>query len=36
MVQVAKINAADVGEIQEIKVEGDSQDKWSPAWIKVD
>jgi len=35
MVQVAKINAADVGEIQEIKVEGDSKDKWSPAWIKV-
>jgi hypothetical protein len=35
MVQVAKINAANVGEIEEIKIEGDSKDKWSPAWIKV-
>merc|ERR1719310_739329 len=35
MVQVAKINAADVGEIKEVKITGDSEDKWSPQWIKV-
>merc|ERR1719182_721625 len=35
MVQVAKVKAADVGEIKEVKIEGDNQDKWSPAWIKV-
>merc|ERR1719321_910694 len=35
MVQVAKVKAADVGEIKEVKISGDNQDKWSPAWIKV-
>lgn len=35
MVQVAKLKAADVGEIQEVKITGDSEDKWHPAWLKV-
>lgn len=35
MVQVAKLTAPDVGDITEIRIEGDNQDKWSPAWVKV-
>merc|ERR1711959_388300 len=35
MVQVAKLKAADVGEIQEVKITGDSEDKWHPSWVKV-
>jgi len=35
MVQVAKVKAADVGEIKEVKISGDNEDKWSPSWIKV-
>jgi hypothetical protein len=35
MVQVAKITAPDVGDISEIRIEGDNQDKWSPAWVKI-
>ena len=35
MVQVAKVNAPNVGELKEVKITGDSQDKWHPQWIKV-
>merc|ERR1712216_751171 len=35
MVQVAKVKAADVGEIKEVKISGDNQDKWHPSWVKV-
>jgi len=35
MVQVAKLKAADVGEIKEVKITGDNEDKWNPSWVKV-
>jgi len=35
MVQVAKVTAANVGEISEIKIKGANEDKWHAAWIKV-
>jgi len=35
MVQVAKLTATDVGKVKMIKIEGDNDDKWKPAWIKV-
>jgi len=35
MVQVAKVDAPNVGELKEVKITGDSQDKWHPQWIKV-
>jgi len=35
MVQVAKFQAADVGEIQEVRITGDNEDKWHPSWVKV-
>merc|ERR1712166_582386 len=35
MVQVAKITAPEVGDITEIRIEGDNNDKWSPGWVKV-
>jgi len=35
MLQVAKVKAANVGEIKEVKITGDNQDKWHPSWIKV-
>merc|ERR1711865_412203 len=33
MVQVAKVTAANVGEISEIKIKGANEDKWHAAWI---
>lgn len=35
MVQVARMKAANVGEIKEVKITGDNEDKWEPSWIKV-
>eukprot|EP00656_Telonema_subtile_P032550 TRINITY_DN3577_c0_g1_i3.p1 TRINITY_DN3577_c0_g1~~TRINITY_DN3577_c0_g1_i3.p1 ORF type:complete len:260 (-),score=76.70 TRINITY_DN3577_c0_g1_i3:362-1141(-) len=35
MVQVVRFKAADVGELKEVKITGDSNDKWSPAWVKI-
>merc|ERR1719161_411464 len=35
MIQVARLTAANVGEIKEIKIEGNNKDKWYPSWIKV-
>jgi len=35
MTQISKFSAPDVGEIKEVKIEGDNDDKWTPQWLKI-
>ena len=35
MIQVARINAPDVGEVSSVKITCDNDDAWSPQWFKL-